>query len=284
MKRLSVPPERPVEPLTADALATLSRVAAELSIRFCVAGATARDLVLFHVMGWNIVRATRDLDLAIHISGWAQFDAMKAKLVESGEFIAAGEPVQRLRFAKSRYPVDLIPFGEVATDEHVLRWPPNHDVVMNVAGYAEALEAAWQVQIQPDLIVPVVSIPSLTALKIFAWLDRGANDRKDALDLALILHRYHDVAGEDLWAGSVLESVDYDRERGGAVLLGQHTRRALSDESAAQLLGRLDRPAVCEQLKTDVAAGFTSLTPARRDDAIGLANRLLEDFMAGFSS
>ena len=45
--------------------------------------------------------------------------------------------------------------------------------VMNVAGYAEALEHAIQVDVGGGLVVNVVSIPALAALKILAWNDRG---------------------------------------------------------------------------------------------------------------
>ena len=40
--------------------------------------------------------------------------------------------------AREEIPVDLIPFGEVAQDD-VIRWPPNREMIMTVAGFEDAI-------------------------------------------------------------------------------------------------------------------------------------------------
>ena len=79
-------------------------------------------------------------------------------------------------------PVDLIPFGGVASVAGTVAWPTS-DVVLNVAGFEEAWEAALQIEIDQGLIVHVASIPGLTVLKLIAWTDRGDVNNKDAADL-----------------------------------------------------------------------------------------------------
>lgn len=49
---------RPVDPVTLHILSVVNRVAAALP--YIVVGATARDLLLFHVFGIPVTRATAD--------------------------------------------------------------------------------------------------------------------------------------------------------------------------------------------------------------------------------
>jgi hypothetical protein len=72
---LSVAPERPVDPFAIEILKQVDRVAQELGLEYFVAGATARDILLSGVFGLDTGRGTRDVDLAIAIDGWPQFEA-----------------------------------------------------------------------------------------------------------------------------------------------------------------------------------------------------------------
>jgi predicted nucleotidyltransferase len=80
------------------------------------------------------------------------------------------------RRGRRGYPIDLVPFGGVEDPAATIAWPPDRSIVMNVAGYREAFEAAPQVEIDAGLVVRVVSLPGLAILKLFAWADRGAGD------------------------------------------------------------------------------------------------------------
>jgi predicted nucleotidyltransferase len=113
------------------------------------------------------------------------------------------------------------------------------EVVMSVAGYAEALKTAIQVEVGDGIVANVVSIPALATLKLLAWNDRGLEDNKDAEDFYFLLRNYH-RAGNDVRlyeeAHSVLESNKYDLDLAGATLLGYDTKLILEKSTHQALL------------------------------------------------
>jgi predicted nucleotidyltransferase len=52
-------------------------------------------------------------------------------------------------------PVDLIPFGPIASADGKVAWPPSRDVVLYVAGFEDALQSSVRIEIYGDLIVAV---------------------------------------------------------------------------------------------------------------------------------
>ncbi len=90
---------------------------------------------------------------------------------------------QRLTFADSSegisIPVDLIPFRGVASADGTIAWPPSQDIVMNVAGFEEALTSSVLIEIEADLRVHVASVAGQTLLKLAAWVDRGRESNKE---------------------------------------------------------------------------------------------------------
>jgi predicted nucleotidyltransferase len=93
---LSVAPERPVDPLAIEILKQVDRVAQELGLEYFVTGATARDILLSGVFGLDTGRGTKDVDLAIAIDGWPQFEAVKRRLVETGAFAPDEQVMHRV--------------------------------------------------------------------------------------------------------------------------------------------------------------------------------------------
>jgi predicted nucleotidyltransferase len=91
-------------------------------------------------------------------------------------------------------PVDLIPFRDVTSADSMIEWPPSRDIVMNVAGFEEALASSVPILIEENLILHVASIPGLMLLKFVAWSDRGRETDKDAADIYQFLTTYADAA------------------------------------------------------------------------------------------
>ena len=108
---------RPLDPTTLHILSVVNSVAAELAIPYIVVGATARDLLLFHVFGIPVTRATADIDFAIAVDSWERFQALRGALLASGHF-REGKVEHRIYLKApsitEEIPVDLIPFGGVA--------------------------------------------------------------------------------------------------------------------------------------------------------------------------
>lgn len=236
----TVPENRPVPEPILHILAVVHRVATEQKCPYFVVGATARDLLLFHVFGIPATRATRDVDFAIAVESWDQFHGMRDALLATDEFVPS-KLEHRLFFKATDIPIDLIPFGGVAEDD-TIAWPPAKDTVMTVAGFEDAMAASIQVQVSATLMVPVVSLAALAILKIFAWTDRKASD-KDALDLYRVISTYTDAGNEDRLydPGSLhMEKFNYDPELAGAALAGEDSRI-------------LSRPATVTKVRTHLA-------------------------------
>jgi predicted nucleotidyltransferase len=93
-----------------------------------MAGAMARDLMLFHGYGIDTDRKTEDVDWAMMVNTWDEFEALKARLVSTGEF-SAQQPTHRLKYGNNLV-IDLIPFGGITDEKGVISWPPEHHPVM----------------------------------------------------------------------------------------------------------------------------------------------------------
>src|SRR6516164_3522699 len=215
----SVLPNNPVDPSIVRVLRTLDPIAREVDCAYFVAGATARDIVLVNIHGLRPGRATRDIDFGIAVENWDSFALLKERLVASGDFASDGRAQQRLtysdRSAGFSIPIDLIPFRGVTAADGTIEWPPSRDMVMNVAGFEEALASSIQIQIQENLIVRVASIPGLTLLKLVAWSDRGRETDKDAADIYRLLTAYADAGNTDRLYDQemdLLEAVGFDME------------------------------------------------------------------------
>jgi predicted nucleotidyltransferase len=122
--------------------------------------------------------------------------------------------------------------GEIA-------WPPDQAVRMNVAGFQQALDAAVPVKVASDLIVPVASLPAQAMLKLIAWQDRHAADRKDAIDLLFLMSKYAQAGNMDRLYGedfALVERFGHDPDIAGAALLGREMATVASVEVRARLL------------------------------------------------
>lgn len=294
MKQPGISPDRPLDPIAVEVLRAVDAVAQTLAIDYFVAGAMARDILFKHVLGFDpeLFLATLDIDLAVCVSSWEQFDVLKTRLIESGEFSLGRGGAQRL-FYSGMYPVDLVPFGGVAARDGSVGWPPERDIVMNVTGHDDVLKSAVSIAVAPDLVIPVSSPAGLAMLKIFAWLDRGATTHdKDARDLALLFSLYiSTIDPVDLYGreSDTLEAVDHEHERASVRLLGSHIRRMASPATMTALLDGLENPPVRRRLTIAIARALVAPGSAGRSvrtarDPVGLADQLLGDFMAGLSS
>jgi predicted nucleotidyltransferase len=122
-----------------------------------VAGAMARDLLLAHAHGIRSARLTRDVDIAIAVESWEAFDTIKAALIRTGRFAPLGL-VHRFQYTGG-ISLDLIPFGGLESGDRTIAWPPDRAVVMNVAGFREALAASLVVLLPEETRLHVVSLP-----------------------------------------------------------------------------------------------------------------------------
>jgi predicted nucleotidyltransferase len=274
---LSIRSDQPIDHPTLALLRDLDEVLSALAVPYFLAGALARDVLLTHVFGLPVYRATADVDLAVAVKDWSEFETTKAALEDKG---VVRDATWIHRLFRNKYPIDLIPFGGVETPDKTIAWPPASSSV-NVAGYREAFETAEEVEVEPGLMLRVVSLPALAALKIFAWGDRGHETSKDAQDLATLLRSYPDAGNEQRLYGEAIdamEAVEYRIDLAGARLLGRDTRRMLTEDTHEQLFGSLDDPAQRERLAIAMSRVW-----GHTDDAMLQAERLLEQYQEGLA-
>ncbi|MBB1201798.1 hypothetical protein EGM70_16070 [Enterobacteriaceae bacterium 89] len=231
-------------------LTRINQICSVQGISFFIAGATAREILLHHVHGRRTGRRTRDIDIAVYIENWQQFDALRAAFVAEGALPVA-ESAHRLMVEGIE--LDMIPFGDVAEGNRVL-WPPEHVVILAVDGFADVFSHSVIVTLDNGVSIPFCSLAGLALLKLFAWRDRGRGNAKDAVDLFKIICEYGAIHDERIYESNEGEGLNWDPVRMGAVLLGSDMAR-ISVASTLDELKHLDRErltdAIVRQADTD---------------------------------
>jgi len=228
---------------TVEVLEIVTNVAASLNIPFFVVGATARDIVLGHGFGVEIIRATVDIDLAVEVSDWDRYEKLKEGLMATGNFKSAKE-AQRGRY-KDVLPIDIVPFGIGSDPDHTTSWPPDHEIVMTTLGFEEAFSYSQLVRLRsdPPLDVLFASPCGLTIMKIMAWKDRDSGKQKDAADLEFLMRNYIEAGNRERFYNEhtdLLEAEDFDYEKASAQLLGRDVARIATPETKETLLDILE--------------------------------------------
>lgn len=273
----------PIDGMTVAVIRDIHAAATALGHRTMLIGAAARIILVENVFGLPAGRATKDVDFAFAMESWEQFEALRQRLIGQHNFKADAHTLHKLYYqpTAARYgiPVDLVPFGALGGKHEEIRWPPDMAIVMNVAGFADALASALSVEIGPNMSVQIASLPAIAVLKLFAWFDRHRTTSKDATDLTALMRLYNEIDQERVYTvpAAVLEGVDYDIELGGAWLLGNDARKLTLLPTTDKLTAMLSNPA-----RTDGLIGDMARTLLTREDPDGYAAKLLDQFKKGF--
>jgi len=274
-------PELPLDPGLVRVIAAVHAGAMAQGVEPLLVGAAARDLLLVHVHGQRVRRATKDVDFAVAIASWEAYEQLQKRLIDHHGFRNDSRQVQRLFFAEQGEGcgtrIDLVPFGELQVDKHTLLWPPEMDVAMTVAGFEEALRAAVEVKLAADLVAKVASLPGLTILKLFAWADRRSRDSKDAVDFYTLLRSYGAAGNFDRMTDQhqALDrffSLDCDEEMTGAWLLGVDASRMANAETMTRLRKLLGDQSRRDQLIDGMASEDRGIKGSRQraESMVGL--------------
>jgi predicted nucleotidyltransferase len=187
--------------------------------RVMLVGAWCRD-TLHAALGHGFeTSATRDVDLALALSGWEIYELL------SNAFPASGDTGVAFRIAGLT--VDLLPFGELE-DPTGLIVPPTRGEVISVWAFAEIFSSSSPLALSPSIAIRCPTVPGYTAAKLAAWLDRSEwGEARDANDLALAVYWYAE--------STEVEGRLYDTSEGQQILVDEE---ADFPRAAAHMLGK----------------------------------------------
>ena len=221
-------------PLLKELLTKLTEFFQKIETDYYVIGATARDLVLHNVYGSQPDRKTFDLDIAIAITDWEQFDTIVELLPKEADFSKDESQLQRFIY-KDFFKLDIVPFGGIANEQGIIYWQSTGERRMSVVGFQQMAEFALTVQIDDGLPIKVASLPGVFILKLAAWKDRHLESNKDAYDMALLTKNYFEIHTERIALEhfDILEDDNFDEFIAGGKLMIRDVKEMLADEKQA---------------------------------------------------
>lgn len=233
-------------PLLKPVLEELIPVFEKHGIRFYVIGAVARDIIL-NLHNEKSNRVTMDLDLAIAISHWDDFENISMYILSLPHFTKDSNQRQRFLF-REEFQVDIVPYGSIKDQYDKIYWPPDESFAMSVVGFEEAEQHLISINLDDELNFDIVSLESVFLLKLFAWKDRADRNSKDAEDIGFLLNNYfninRDLSFEEPF-NNVYEDDHFTELKAGATILGMRLNEMLNAGSGV-------KPKVRALLETEI--------------------------------
>lgn len=220
--------------LMAETLQVLAGCYRQLGAEVFVVGATARDIALRLLDVTNAPRRTMDLDVAVMLQDWNQYERLTSILLHN-HFEKAREK-QRFYYLGSngriRFEVDIVPFGAIAEEDQVA-WPPEGSPVMSVRCFEDVMRAADKVTVDGDFAFRLASLSGQFLIKLDTWNDRRMKTKKDAADMAFLLQNVYVASA--LAHDGLPPEVDTNTEQfdvivAGAEWMAADLKKILSDE------------------------------------------------------
>lgn len=247
---------------------------AQLGTQFVLAGATARDILMWHLHDIKAPVATRDVDVAVCAVSWEFHDILIDLLLQTQRFRRYPKQQQKFLFKRSpddyEIELDVVPFGQIEGPPGEIHWPPGGDIVMTVLGFQEAVDTAEPVNIGEGLVVPVVTLSAFVLLKLFAWKDRRLQKNTDAGDILFVLRNYFQAGNIERTfeqALDLLKAEGTDPVLAAAGLLGRDVRNLAYPKTQAALKALLKAPEDAERLRADLEARAATLLGGFVDDS-----------------
>lgn len=147
-----------------------------------------------------------------------------------------GKPKQRFYYkgedSNNDYEIDIVPFGELETDEKVA-WPPEGNPEMSVKCFKDVMNIADTVVIDDTITVKMAPLSGQFLIKFDTWIDRHLLTDKDAADMLYIMDNFYlaYVSFKQPVPDEVQEtSESFDLLNGGARWIACEMREFLTNE------------------------------------------------------
>ena len=255
MMKNSISKEELENDLLFGTLQALHNCVSKLGLELYVVGATARDIMMKMLDESPSKRETRDLDVAIALSDWSQFDNLSQELLAN--HFHKGKPKQKFYYKgeqhENDYEVDIVPFGDIADDEIIL-WPPDGTPEMSVKCFTDVMNHSIPISIDEKYTVHIAPLAGQFFIKLDSWMDRHDRDHKDADDMFFILDKFYmtNVMDDQI----PTDDVDNDNEESlirGAQWIASNMRSILSKDHlsyyASKIKEELDKETESELIK-----------------------------------
>lgn len=234
-------PIKPFSDPVKDALKTLKAVFEEKGIAYCLIGALARD-IQFYTRGIVATRRTEDIDFAVLVPNWQEYEAVMEALVAKA-FTTTTHPYE-LQYANTSF--DILPVGNIETG-HEVHFKKS---TLSVFGVQVMMRyGSFDTKVE-DLTVPILSLESLFLLKLISFQDAWPDRYNDADDIWELLYNYWDIYYDDILYNhyELLDNEDFDSIDIGAVVLGRKLKPILSqtEEVREKVVGILSQEVSAE--------------------------------------
>lgn len=192
MMKNSISKEELENDLLFGTLQALHNCVSKLGLDLYIVGATARDIMMKMLDESPSKRETRDLDVAIALSDWSQFDNLSKELLAN--HFHKGKAKQKFYYKgeqhENDYEVDIVPFGDIADDEIIL-WPPDGTPEMSVKCFTDVMNHSISISVDEKFTVHIAPLAGQFFIKLDSWMDRHDRDHKDADDMFFILGKFY---------------------------------------------------------------------------------------------
>ena len=225
-------------------------------------GASARDILFWHVHGLEPGRATMDLDISIQSPDWKAYSSFGETLLQNGFARLYEDHPEKLVDRETDQELDLLPFGEIAEDGRTIIWPHDNSA-WSVIGLQDAFEHPLRIEVTDDdgeRVVRFASAAALVMLKMVAVHDRPeARHKRDSTDIGFVIANYLEIGNRERLRTTpndgILSAVGGDLDLASALLLGRDISAIASAETRAYLLELLERE-VSSQSRCHLARGL----------------------------
>lgn len=239
--------------LLANTMKALYVAYSEIGADVYVVGATARDIGLMLLNVGRAPRRTLDLDVAVLLTQWKEYDHLKEILIQNG-FKKAREK-QKFHYnpedSNLVYEVDIVPFGEIAQNDEIA-WPPEGDPVISVKCFSDVMGRADTVFVDDDFHFKIAPLSGQWLIKLETWYDRHLRTGKDAADMVFLLENAYIsfLQVSDTLPDEVsIEAETFDLTVAGAEWIASDIAKMLSDQN---------RRIYADLLLKEVSAGVES--------------------------
>lgn len=251
----------------------LERALQKFDIDFYLIGAQSRDVWTNHLKIQK--RITRDIDYSVLIGDRGTWSELNKYLIETEKF--ERDKKQPYRFYLRGFTIDLIPFGGIDQNDHVILDDPRTEI--SVYGYREVTEEAVIINDK----YRVVTLPGLCILKLIAYNEKPEWRMKDWQDFLIIMSSYDEIAGEKLFEGDYDDLIDGDFEYNiaSARMLGRHMAVILKKNE--QMRNHIVEVLTGKLMKQSIA-DIDEMYPERdRDDTQLVTLKLIVEVIKGIN-